>query len=379
MPPLPAPPGSPKSWRGLPMTSDATIGSCPPWTTRTASRCGCVGAAPPTARGVPTVRADRAAREGRIKGWAHPRRSSRPGGGQHGPNTPKNRHAARAHKGHFARRYAGTTPTQHPTLPPQGDNVMLRLMDTANSPGATPGATPNPEEDGWLTAMEVAAFIGKSERTARTWVAERGIPARAGRPERWSEHAIRIHLQNPRGNIGATPGVTPETAPGQAGNPSKPIEAAYRVTPAEIEQAVSRTSAQYMGDLRTMLAEVGKVYEGQLAAKEQVITTQGETIAELRRRAEEAAQAARAVPGVQEAPGGGQEADPGVWARVRRDVRSKDDATARSRGPVRAVNRAWFARLRCAPPVPRGGAHGACAALCLVAGVWHRTHFAQQP
>jgi len=199
-------------------------------------------------------------------------------------------------------------------------------------------------------------------------------------------------LQNPRGNIGATPGVTPETAPGQAGNPSKPIEAAYRVTPAEIEQAVSRTSAQYMGDLRTMLAEVGKVYEGQLAAKEQVITTQGETIAELRRRAEvaeaalsqqrraeEAAQAARAVPGVQEAPGGGQEADPGVWARVRRDVRSKDDATARSRGPVRAVNRAWFARLRCAPPVPRGGAHGACAALCLVAGVWHRTHFAQQP
>ncbi len=208
---------------------------------------------------------------------------------------------------------------------------MLRLMDTADSPGATPGATPNPEEDRWLTAMEVAALIGKSERTARTWVAERGIPARAGRPERWSEHAIRIHLQNPRGNIGATPGAIPETAPGQSGKPSKPIEAAYHVTPAAIEQAVSRTSAQYMGDLRTMLAEVGKVYEGQLAAKEQVITTQGETIAELRRRAEvaesalspqrqaeEAAQAVREAPGVQEAPGGGQEADPGVWARVRR-------------------------------------------------------------
>jgi len=67
--------------------------------------------------------------------------------------------------------------------------------------------------------------------------------------------------------------------------PEEPIEAAYRVTPAEIAQAVSSTSAQYMGDLRTMLAEVGKVYEGQLAAKD-------ETIAELRWRAEAAERAA---------------------------------------------------------------------------------------
>jgi ribose 1,5-bisphosphokinase PhnN len=52
------------------------------------------------------------------------------------------------------------------------------------------------------------------------------------------------------------------------------------VTPAEIEQAVARTSAQYMGVLRTMLAEVGKVYEGQIAAQQ-------ETIAELRRQRDE--------------------------------------------------------------------------------------------
>ncbi len=88
----------------------------------------------------------------------------------------------------------------------------------------------------------------------------------------------------------------------------EPIEATYRVTPAEIEQAVSRTSAQYMGDLRTMLAEVGKVYESQLAAKdealaakEQVIASQGETIAELRRRAEVAEAAVARQGEVEEA------------------------------------------------------------------------------
>ncbi|HEY8602315.1 MAG TPA: hypothetical protein VIL85_28085 [Thermomicrobiales bacterium] len=125
---------------------------------------------------------------------------------------------------------------------------------------------------------------------------------------------------------------------------SEPLEAAYHVTPAEIEQAVSRTSAQYMGDLRTMLAEVGKVYEGQLAAKDaaleakdqalttkdQVISTQAETIAELRRRAEQAeaerdrlaaAQAAPDAPGATEPPtpdNPSPDAPPSFWARVRR-------------------------------------------------------------
>ncbi len=86
---------------------------------------------------------------------------------------------------------------------------------------------------------------------------------------------------------------------------------------------MSRTSAQYMGDLRTMLAEVGKVYEGQLAAKD-------ETIAELRRRAEAAeaerdrlaaAQATPAAPGTtEEVTSTSPRPKPvtGFWARVRR-------------------------------------------------------------
>ena len=58
------------------------------------------------------------------------------------------------------------------------------------------------------------------------------------------------------------------------------------MTPAEIEQAVSRTSALYLGDLRAVLAEVGKVYEGRIAATEASVAAKDETIAELRRRAE---------------------------------------------------------------------------------------------
>ncbi len=123
-----------------------------------------------------------------------------------------------------------------------------------------------------------------------------------------------------------------------------------------IEQAVSRTGAQDLGELRTMLAQVGKVYAGQipakdaaLAAKEQTIATQDEMIAEPRRtheqvltsdalaiaelcrRAEQAeaerdrlaaAQAAPSAPGTPEAPT--RNKDPsgvpsaGFWARVRR-------------------------------------------------------------
>ena len=71
-----------------------------------------------------------------------------------------------------------------------------------------------------------------------------------------------------------TPRDEPPTAP-------DPIEAAYRVTPADVERAVERTGARYLADMETILARVGRVYEGQLAAKD-------ETIAELRRRAEAA-------------------------------------------------------------------------------------------
>ena len=102
----------------------------------------------------------------------------------------------------------------------------------------------------------------------------------------------------PRGGSGASP----EGSTANAGAP-EPIEARYRVTPAEIEQAVERTSVRYIADIHTLFdrvsAEVGRLYAAQLAAKDQAlaaqdgrISAQQETIAELRRRAE-AAEAAR--------------------------------------------------------------------------------------
>jgi len=143
-------------------------------------------------------------------------------------------------------------------------------------------------------------------------------------------------------------GVLPDVQPAAsypAGSPvqdavqddSPPIEAAYRVTPAAIEQAVSRTSAQYLGDLRTMLAEVGKVYAGQLAAqdaaleaKDQALAADALTIAELRRRVEaaevalatriavEQAQAVQDALGAEEALAAARGAAPSMWGRLQR-------------------------------------------------------------
>ncbi len=75
---------------------------------------------PPTARGAPTVHASRAAREGRIKGWGATGRNPRQPSTNHYTNTPENRHATRVRKGHFVRRDAGTTPTQHPRIVSSG-------------------------------------------------------------------------------------------------------------------------------------------------------------------------------------------------------------------------------------------------------------------
>jgi len=55
----------------------------------------------------------------------------------------------------------------------------------------------------------------------------------------------------------------------------------YRVTPAQIEQAIERTGDKYVTDMTRMFDEVGRLYQGQLAAKD-------ETISELRRRTEAA-------------------------------------------------------------------------------------------
>ena len=106
----------------------------------------------------------------------------------------------------------------------------------------------------------------------------------------------------------------------------------FPITPAEVERAIARTGQQYTADLGTMLAELREVFAGQVAAQQETIAAQADTIAELRRRAEVAeverdalrVQAApqplsdAAAPPASEdtpaAPGGAG----GFWRRVRR-------------------------------------------------------------
>ncbi|MDP9375860.1 MAG: helix-turn-helix domain-containing protein, partial [Chloroflexota bacterium] len=107
----------------------------------------------------------------------------------------------------------------------------------------------------------------------------------------------------PPGREGCGAGAEGSTADAGA---AEPIEARYRVTPAEIEQAIERTSARYVADVHTLFdrvsAEVGRLYEAQLAAKDQAlaaqdgrIAAQQETIAALCRRAEVAESARQAA------------------------------------------------------------------------------------
>ncbi len=148
----------------------------------------------------------------------------------------------------------------------------------------------------WLPIAEVEALIGKKERNARYWLARHDIPARGTRPKAWSERAILAKLatlgQDSRKAPERSPEYPPEYPAGNTGRPTgtspEPVEAQYRVTPADVERAVVRTGARYAADLRAMLDGLREVYAGQVAAKDETIAAQRDALAELRRRAEAA-------------------------------------------------------------------------------------------
>ena len=141
---------------------------------------------------------------------------------------------------------------------------------------------PRADSEDLLTPDRVAALLSVSVRSVRRYTEEgRLAPVRIGRNVRYrlaDVEGLIASGMSAGGHDGGQGGHrTPDAGRGGQWRPQaatsplsarEPLEGAYRVTPTEIEQAVSRTSAQYMGDLRTMLAEVGKVYEGQLAAKD---------------------------------------------------------------------------------------------------------------
>ena len=205
-----------------------------------------------------------------------------------------------------------------------------------------------PEGDDLLTADKVAALLSVSVRTVRRYAdSGRLSPVRLGRSVRYrlpdverliAEEADTSGHERPAphrtaGDSDWSRADSGQGRPGADTGGQAPISAAYRVTPAEIEQAVARTSAQYMGDLRTMLAEVGKVYEGQLAAKD-------ETIAELRRRAE-VAEAELDVVRLRLA----EVAVPPVLVVASQDVTEGQDATATTPEAHSPIQGLWW-RLR---------------------------------
>jgi len=209
--------------------------------------------------------------------------------------------------------------------------TLLAMSEKQRFPeanGEALGGTSEVSGGRWLTVAEVADLIDMSERSARDWVKRHQLPVNDARPVRVAEDAVHKQLAREHRPFRNPPEASGDPAGGisEAPGGGEPIEATYRVTPAAIEQAVSRTSAQYMTDLRTMLAEVGKVYEGQLAAQDAALAAkdqtlamqiatlaaQDETIAELRRRAEvaeaerdrlQAAHAAHEAPSAMELRG----------------------------------------------------------------------------
>ena len=180
-----------------------------------------------------------------------------------------------------------------------------------------------------LTTTQAAALAGVTEKTIRDWVKAGHITAaRTTEGRRIGRASLLTYLRTRSRE--AVERLPPEARPHIAADPpteqttdsvgaTEPVEAQYRVTPAEVERAVARTGARYAADLRAMLDGLREVYAGQVAAKDETIAAQRDALAELRRRAEaaeaecdalrqrlEAAQASPEAPGAAEAAGVGR-------------------------------------------------------------------------
>jgi hypothetical protein len=89
---------------------------------------------------------------------------------------------------------------------------------------------------------------------------------------------------------GTHSGMDPQRQAARSGTHSEPVEATFTTTPAEVERAIEATGARYVADFAALYdrisAEVGRLYAGQLAAKDEALAAKDEAIAALRRRAE---------------------------------------------------------------------------------------------
>ena len=160
------------------------------------------------------------------------------------------------------------------------------------------------------TVPEAARLLGISERGVRDKI-ERGQLVAEKEGRRWV-------VTLPAVATTAVDGAACGSGRGSDAVGEGVLEARYRVAPAEIERAIERTGAKYVADLQTMYRTIGedyrRLYEGQLAAKDEVI-------AELRRRAEVAERAlglSRVDAVVAEPTSTAPRWLGGLWRRLRR-------------------------------------------------------------
>ncbi len=196
------------------------------------------------------------------------------------------------------------------------------MNDERKAPETPPEYSPETTETRWLPVNDVEELIGKKERNARYWLARHSIASRGDRPKLFSEQAIRDKLTELGRNYRKIPeripestGISPEYPPEIVGTYSEPIEAVYRVAgeaAAEVALVPLATMVEELRGLADQLAELARRNEGlalevgtlrerqagheaerlahvgEITTREQTISTQAETIAELRRRAERA-------------------------------------------------------------------------------------------
>jgi excisionase family DNA binding protein len=134
-------------------------------------------------------------------------------------------------------------------------------------------------QDGTIPIAEAAELLGLSQEAVRKRI-QRGSLAGMKEGGHWF---VLLDRQDVRTSGRQDDGRTQR-------QDASPIPAAYQVTPAEVEQAIERTGARYVADFAALYdrisAEVGRLYEGQLAAKDETLAAKDEAIDELRRRAE---------------------------------------------------------------------------------------------
>lgn len=170
-------------------------------------------------------------------------------------------------------RNAARRPWTLPTMNDVSGGTDRNQRGTGSGTGAEPGGTSSGTVR--YSVPQAARRLGISERAVRKRIAAGTLHAeRAG--GRWWVWLEPEPVPEP-GGTGSGTQAEPD------GTDAEPIEARYRVTPAEIEHAIERTGARYVADMRTLFAELDaryeRLYRDQLEAKDGLI-------AELRRRAE---------------------------------------------------------------------------------------------